>query len=169
MAMHKIEPAAIPDNMVKAIGTDWGLLTAGDENSCNTMTISWGQVGVLWNLPVATIYIRPSRYTLDFVEKTGRYSVSFLDPKQYRKQQNLLGTKSGRDGDKITEAGLTVTLLDGVPAFEEAHLVLVCRTLHWQDLDPAGFVDPSLDERHYPGKDYHRIFIGQIEAAYLNE
>ena len=169
MAAHpfkEIAPQAIPDNVFQRIGTDWMLVAAGDEAHCNAMTASWGQLGVLWSKPVATCYIRPSRYTREFVEREGRYSLSFFAPGTHRNELNLLGTKSGRDGDKIAESGLSRVMLNGVPAFAEASMVLVCRTLYKQDLLEDCFVDSGVATTHYPLKDYHRMYVGEIEKVY---
>lgn len=168
MAFKEISPYDIQDNPFSIIGRDWQLFCAGaDEANCNTMTASWGQLGVMWNKPVACIYIRPQRYTREFVEREARFSVTFFEPGTHRSELNLLGSKSGRDGNKIAEAGLTPMLFDGVPAFEEAHMVLVCRKLYQQDLEGASFLAPGLDAAFYPDKDYHRMYIGEIEKVFV--
>ena len=89
---------------------------------------------------------------------------------EYRKALTLCGSKSGRDIDKIKECGLTVSASAGnAPYFQEADLVLVCRKLYWQDIDPAHFLDPDLDGRWYPEKDYHRMYIGEIVETLQNQ
>lgn len=165
---REVSAKDMPGNVFERVGTDWMLVSAGSsEKDCNTMTASWGQMGILWSKPVATCYIRPSRYTKEFVEREGRYSLSFFAPGTRKNELTLLGTKSGRDGNKIAEAGLTTVLLDGVPAFAEADLVVVCRTLYKQDLEEACFLDGATAESNYPQKDFHRMYVGEIEKVYV--
>lgn len=114
------------------------------------MTASWGGLGVLWGKPVATVYIRPQRYTLEFVEREDCFTLSFFG-EEYRKALALCGSKSGRDVDKVKECGFTVAgAACGAPYFEEAGLVLVCKKAYWQDMDPTHFLDGELDGKWYP-------------------
>lgn len=158
---EKIDPKALDQNVFSLIGDQWMLITAGKQDQCNTMTASWGGLGVLWGKPVATVYIRPQRYTLEFVEREDTFTLCFFG-EQYRKALALCGSKSGRDVDKVKECGFTVATAEGAPYFEEADLVLVCKKAYWQDMDPTHFLDGEIDSKWYPGKDYHRIFIGEI-------
>lgn len=152
-------------NVFSLIGEQWMLITAGTKERCNTMTASWGGLGVLWGKHVATVYIRPQRYTYEFVEKSDCFTLAFFGP-EYREALGLCGSKSGRDVDKIAACGFTVAEgVCGAPYFEQAELVLVCKKAYWQDMDPAHFLDPEVDGKHYPGRDYHRIYIGEIVEA----
>ena len=157
---HEIRPTDIRGNVFDQIGDRWMLVTAGDRRKFNTMTASWGGMGILWGRPVAFSFIRPQRYTYGFLQNSGFYTLSFYDGK-YRDALSLCGTKSGRDCDKVKEAGLTPVFGDHSVYFGEANLVLVCKKLYEQPMDPACFLDPSI-ERNYPDKDYHRIFVGEI-------
>ena len=154
-----ITPAAIVGNPFEQIGKQWMLITAGDAAQANTMTASWGGLGILWNKPVSFACVRPTRYTYEFMEREDYYSLSFYD-EAYRPALQLCGRVSGRDTDKIAEAGLTVRTDEAAPYFDEAQLVLICRKLHIQDIDPAGFIDPAIAE-HYDN-DYHRMYVGEI-------
>ena len=158
---EKIDPKALDQNLFSLIGDQWMLITAGTKDQCNTMTASWGGLGVLWGKPVATVYIRPQRYTLEFVEREDTFTLCFFG-EEYRKALALCGSKSGRDMDKVKECGFTVATAEGAPYFEEADLVLVCKKSYWQDMDPTHFLDGEIDSKWYPEKDYHRIFIGEI-------
>jgi len=146
---------------------DWLLLTCGDfaAKKFNAMTISWGSLGVMWNRPFVQVVVRPVRYTYQFIEAYDTFTLSAF-PKQYHAALSLLGTRSGRDGDKIAEAGLTPVAAGCVaaPAYAEAHMVIECRKMYWQDIDPTHFIDSKLD-RNYPDKDYHRIYYGEILAV----
>ena len=159
--LHNIDPKQITKNPFAMIGDQWMLITAGDEQRCNTMTASWGGVGVLWQAPVATCYVRPQRYTKQFLDEQEYFTLTFF-PEQYRKQLQLCGTKSGRDMDKVKECGFTVkTAACGAPYFEEAELVIVCRKRYVQDFDPTA-IPEDVKEKQYPNKDYHTMYIGEI-------
>ena len=160
----RIDPKELQSNVFSMIGDRWMLITAGTKEHCNTMTASWGGLGVLWGKPVATVYIRPQRYTMEFVEGSEFFTLAFFG-EEYRKALALCGSKSGRDIDKVKECGFTVETADGAPYFAEADLVLVCRKAYWQDMDPTHFLDGEIDGKWYPEKDYHRIFIGEIETV----
>jgi flavin reductase (DIM6/NTAB) family NADH-FMN oxidoreductase RutF len=144
----------------------WLLLTSGDFDTghFNAMTVGWGSLGTMWSRPFAQVVVRPTRYTYGFMERYDTFTLCAF-PDDYRKALNLLGTKSGRDGDKIAEAGLTPIASTQVaaPGFAEANLIVECRKMYWQDMDPAHFLDPAID-RNYAKKDYHRIYFGQIVA-----
>lgn len=145
----------------------WFLLTAGDfaAGRFNTMTVSWGSFGTLWNRPFAQVVVRPTRHTHGFMEAADSFTLCAFG-EQRREALRLLGTKSGRDGDKIAEAGLTpeAALRVAAPVFAEAELAIECRKLYWQDLDPAHFLDPTI-EANYPRRDYHRVYFGEVVAV----
>jgi flavin reductase (DIM6/NTAB) family NADH-FMN oxidoreductase RutF len=142
----------------------WFLLTAGDfsKRDFNTMTVSWGSLGTIWNRPFAQVVVRPTRYTHGFMERHETFTLSAFPP-SYRETLRFLGTRSGRDGNKIAEARLTPMAATRVaaPCFAEADLVIECRKMYWHDIDPAHFLDPAIAE-HYPARDYHRAYFGEI-------
>ncbi len=156
----EIDPSEIQGNVFDRIGKEWMLITAGKPEKFNTMTASWGGLGVLWNTDVSFAFVRPSRYTFGFLEQEKYYSLSFLGRSQRRALQ-ICGSKSGRDTDKVKEAGLTPVFDAPAPYFEEAELSLVCRKLYTQDLDPSQFLDPSLMGNYKDG-DFHRVYVGEI-------
>ena len=159
-----IDPSAIADNAFRLIGKDWALVTSGSRESFNTMTVSWGGVGIMWNKPVTFTFIRPQRYTFGFLEKNGMFTMSFFD-EEYRKALQICGTKSGRDIDKVKETGLTPAFTDdGVPYFEEARLVLVCKKLYAQDLNEDSIIEEAV-KSNYSGDDYHRMYISEIVSV----
>ena len=163
MSFVEISPYEL-ENSLKLIGKDWMLITAKDGERVNAMTASWGCMGVLWNKPVAFGFVRPQRYTYGLVEAQERVSLAFFDGK-YREALNICGTKSGRDCDKLSLAGLSATDVDGVPVISEASLVLICRKLYVGDIEEQGFVDKSLLS-NYKNADYHRMYVFEIEHAY---
>lgn len=153
-------------NAIEAIGTQWMLITAKDEiqGKVNAMTASWGCMGVLWNKPICVIFIRPQRHTLSLTEKQDRFSLAFLG-EEHRDALRLCGTTSGRDTDKLTQAGLHTEKLDGVEVIREAETVLIVKKLYADDLKEASFLDPALLS-NYKEKDYHRFYVCEIEEAY---
>jgi flavin reductase (DIM6/NTAB) family NADH-FMN oxidoreductase RutF len=144
----------------------WFLLTAGENRpGCfNSMTVSWGALGLIWSRPLALVVVRPQRYTYRFMERCDTFSLCAFE-KSHRPALNLLGTLSGRDTQKMTECGLTPIALSTIPCpgFEEAKLILECRKTYFDDLNPqhflAAFIGPN-----YQG-DYHRMYFGEVLAA----
>lgn len=161
----EIDPSEIKGNVFDRIGKQWMLITAGKPEKFNTMTASWGGLGVLWNADVSFAFVRPTRYTFEFLEQEKYYSLSFLGMGERRALQ-ICGSKSGRDVDKVKEAGLTPVFDAPAPYFEQTELSLVCRKLYTQDLDPSRFLDPAL-ESNYQSRDYHRMYVGEITKALL--
>ncbi|MCF8379384.1 MAG: flavin reductase [Bacteroidales bacterium] len=165
----KIKPVKIDKNLIQLVGKDWMLITAGELSSYNTMTASWGQMGVLWNLPVAICYIRPQRFTFEFVEKADYYTLSFFENK-YRKALNFCGSKSGRDFDKAKETGLSAFETElGNISFAEASLILECKKLYADDIKENKFIQRDLAGKHYPQKDFHRFYIGEICETWIKK
>lgn len=170
MSFKKISPYEIDDNVFTALDKDWMLITAPDkEKECgaNAMTASWGGLGILWNKPVATIYVRPQRYTYSLTEENNKISLSFFDEK-YRDALKICGTKSGRDMDKITSCGMTISEELGTPIINEARLTLICKKLYADDLKEECFHDNS-PLACYPKRDYHRFYICEIEEVLVKE
>lgn len=171
MSFKKIEPKMIEGNVIAAFDNGWGLVTAGTTDSYNTMTISWGQMGCLWNRPVCTVYIRPCRHTYQFTEAQDRFTVSLFDKETCREPLMVLGSKSGRDMDKMHDSGLTPALFDGCIGYEEAKYVLVVKKLYDQQFD-ASLVPAEVRTTNYKGvadDDLHRQYICLIEAVYTKE
>jgi flavin reductase (DIM6/NTAB) family NADH-FMN oxidoreductase RutF len=164
----KIERGAFPLNPFTAFSEDWALLAAGTEGGgFNAMTASWGGFGHVWGVDAAFVFVRPSRYTHGFFEKNGAFTVTFLKEGR-REALNVMGTRSGRDGDKARAAGLTPVFLEGAPTFAEARLVAVCKKLYSQDFAPDR-LPPEVASKCYPHGDIHRQYIGQVLSVYANE
>lgn len=159
----------LKENIFTLINKEWMLVTAGTAGDCNTMTASWGGMGVLWNKPVAFIFIRPQRYTLSFIEKRDSLTLSFFAP-EYHKSLNYCGAHSGKDENKIANAGLHITTTpDGNATLEEARMVLECEKLYANFIDPKLFLDKSIIENFYPDKDFHKMFIISIDKIWLKD
>ena len=166
MEFKEIKIEDLSFNPFNKIGKQWMLLSAGTEENCNTMTASWGGLGIMWGKQAATVYIRPQRYTKEFVDAGDHFTLSFFGGDE-KKAMGYLGKVSGREeSDKIEKAGLHVISLEGQPAFEEAKLVLVCRKLYAQELKPECFFGTEDIEKWYPGNDFHTMYIAEIVKAY---
>ena len=155
-------------NAFEAFHKDWALLTAGSMDRHNTMTIGWGGLGCLWGKQVATVYVRPNRYTYEFMEHEDYFTVSFYG-EQCRDALKLLGRKSGRDGDKIAEAGLHAEAMGRSVTFAEARLSLLCRKLYHQDLDASAIDPESLSAYYAPDNPIHRMYIGEVVEVRCRE
>ncbi|MCD7970607.1 MAG: flavin reductase [Alistipes sp.] len=160
-----VDPLHIDGNFIEKIGKQWMLVTAGNPDGFNTMTASWGGIGELWGRPVAFVFIRPQRYTFELAEAHESFSLSFFG-KGFRKELALCGSVSGRDRDKVSEAGLTPVAAGSSVAFAQAELVLECRKLYGQFLTEGSFADPTIAEKHYPERDFHKMYVGEIISAW---
>ena len=169
MAFREIPIESLEFNPFTKIGKEWMLITAGDETKSNTMTASWGGLGIMWGKNVATAYIRPQRYTKEFVDNSDTFTLSFLS-EEYRKALSVCGKISGKNvEDKWKDAGLHPYYVDRTTAVEEADLILVCKKLYAQDMLPECFVETECDTKWYPEKDYHTMYIAEIEKVLVRE
>jgi len=147
-------------NIFEQYDKKWALLTAGDKDKFNTMTISWGGLGTLWNKPVATVYVRTSRYTNEFMKDNDYFTVSFY-PEEYKKTLGVLGSKSGRDMDKIHESGLTPKKVENGVTFAEAEVTLVCKKMICQRLEPENMI-PEIAKQFYENEAEHDMYVGEV-------
>ncbi|MGL6175229.1 MAG: flavin reductase [Cellulosilyticaceae bacterium] len=162
----EIKPEALTQNTFELIGKDWMLVTAESDSKVNTMTASWGGLGVMWGKNVAYVVIRPQRYTKEFIDTSETFSLTFFD-ESYKPQLGYLGKVSGRDEDKISKTGLTITHESSTPYFEEAKLTLICKKLYAQPMQPDCFIADGIDDKWYPNKDYHTLYIVEIEKVLI--
>ena len=154
--MKEISVEGLKLNPSTLIGKEWALLTAGNKDGYNTMTVSWGQMGELWNKPTTVVYIRPQRYTKEFVDR-------------HREALSYLGSHSGRDEDKLAKTDLTGTATDDYAYIEQAKLVFVCKKLYRQPMTPDSFIDKSLIEKCYAAGDFHEMYVGEIVKVLVSE
>jgi len=144
------------------------LLASGDFSAgrYNAMTVGWGAFGVMWGKNYAQVVVRPTRYTYEFMNEFETFTLCAFS-ERYSSALGLLGSKSGRDGDKIAESGLSAepSVAIAAPSFAEADLAIECKKIYWDDLDPSRFLDAGIATQ-YPKRDYHRVFYGEIVAAF---
>lgn len=138
----------------------WALLTAGNIEKFNSMTISWGGMGTLWGKPVVTAYVRTSRYTHDFMDDNDYFTVSFY-PEEFKSVLGVFGSKSGRDIDKMNYEGLTAVEAGESMTFAEAEVTLVCRKLFKQKLDETNMPDDVV-KAFYSNDASHDMYIGEV-------
>lgn len=166
---RSVKPEEWQDNPIALIGEDWALLTAvKPDGSSNPMTVSWGGVGVLWHKPVCTVYIRPQRYTHEFSEAGNLISLCFFPPEK-KDVLAYCGRTSGRDADKVKECGLTPVSENGHVYYEEARVALLCRKIYVDKIKPEGFLEAEPREHYYPEKDYHTVYVCEIEKVLVND
>lgn len=161
MSLHSIALDSLQINPFTKLDREWALVTARDEKGMNTMTVSWGGMGFIWGKPTVTVYIRPERYTKEFIDKADTFTLSFY-AKDKKPLLGYLGKASGRDENKVEKSGLTPVFAHGTAYFEEAELVFICRKMSRTTLSPDGFIDPAIDGAFYPDKDYHEMYIAEV-------
>ncbi|MDD4221636.1 MAG: flavin reductase [Candidatus Methanomethylophilus sp.] len=151
---------------VNDIQSNWMLVAAKKDGKVNALTASWGALGSLWRRKVAFIFIRPSRFTKEFIDVSGRFTLTFFNGR--KKEMGYLGKTSGRDvPDKIAQAGLTETEVAGMPTFKEGRLMLSCRVLYTDPIEREHFLEKNIDDEVNPDGDRSVIYVGEIEKGYL--
>ncbi|MDO5570809.1 MAG: flavin reductase [Bacteroidales bacterium] len=168
--MKNIKPSELELKVIELISKEWMLVSAGSAEKFNTMTANWGGIGFLWNKPVAFVFVRPERYTHEFTENNEHFSLTFL-PSQYKNVLNLLGTKSGRDTDKIAESGLTPVFTEnGTPYFTQGKLIIECKKLFKTPFNPNDFIEKDIIDKWYTVKGgFHDMYIAEIENILIEE
>ena len=161
-----ISPKNLTENVFYLIANQWMLIAAGEKSSFNCMTASWGGLGQLWNKDVAYIFVRPQRYTYEFLEKYDNFSLNFFESK-YKNLLNICGSKSGRDIDKMN-LEITPVFDNNTIYYNESKIVIICKKIYYQDIKPDNFIEKSI-QKNYPLNDYHRMYIGEILQVLVNE
>lgn len=170
MSFHVISPEEFEGSPFRLIGKEWLLITTPDntkKSGANAMTASWGNMGILWNKPVATVFVRPQRYTYSLCEAADRFALCVL-PEEARDALKLCGTKSGKDIDKLTECSLDCVEIDGVKVIEGSKIAMICKKLYADDLKKECFIDKE-QYKHYPADDFHRFYILEIEKILVKD
>ena len=148
-------------NFTDYIGKGALLTATKEDGTLNTMTVSWGTQGVLWNREVCTVFVRPQRYTFEFCEsENATLTLSFFGNER-RDTLNFCGTKSGRDVNKIEMCNLKYTLNNGACIFEDAKITLVLKKLYADNLKEECFLD-SNPLSNYKNGDFHRSYTCEI-------
>lgn len=169
MTMKKINAFEQGEAILKTLAKGAFLTTAANGKR-NTMTIGWGSLGFKWGVPTFTVMVRQSRYTKELIDANGEFTVSFPVNEGFSKAISLCGTKSGRDIDKFTEAGLTTIPGEtvSVPVIKGCGLHLECKIVEHYTMQADKF-DKELGEKWYGAGDWHTCYTGVITAAYVEE
>ena len=167
MSFEKIDIKTYCFKPFSLLAEDWALLAAGDLKNHNAMTISWGGFGILWRRPVATVFVRPQRFTKTFIDSGSGFTLNFFD-KDFKQILQFFGTNSGRDVDKDAETKLVAADFEGAIGYEQARLVLVCKKLFVSEMESSNFLDSELINSFYPESDFHTVYVAEIESAFLN-
>ena len=166
MSFKEVNIKDLDENFVKLVADEWMLVAAGDKENYNMMTASWGYFGEMWGKDTAITVIRPQRYTKEFLDSSEYFTLSFYgDNKEIHK---VCGSKSGREVNKTKETGLDPVFADNTVSFEPARIVVICKKIYCQQLQPEFFIDKSNDEKWYDN-DYHFAYIGEIEKVLVKE
>jgi len=158
-------------NKTLALLANPGLLLASTRRSgaSNVMTIGWGTVGITWGKPMFVVLVRPSRYTYEFIEDSGVFTVN-VPTEEMRQWVSVCGSRSGRDMDKFAFLGMSVSPGQTVDAvtIDASPMVYECKVVHHNDvLSPT--LAPEIEGSFYGGSDYHRVYFGEILGAYATE
>lgn len=157
----EISPFDFDVNIHNLFAVNGALLTARKHLDVNCMTISWGGIGFLWGKLVAYSYVRPQRYTKEFIDTANEFSITFFSD-EYKEMLTYMGTTSGRDEDKIPHTQLNLAYDNGIPYFLQAKTTLLCKKLYAQAMDKASFHTQEIDTTWYQNADYHTLYIGEI-------
>ena len=166
--MKEISINELNENAFDLIKNQWAIITVKTNDKVNGMTANWVQLGHLWNNYVISLYVRKQRYTYEYIDNTNEYSVCFFDNK-YKEQLTYLGTKSGKDYDKLKECKMTTNKFNNVDYINEAKLVFICEKIYVDDIKPNNFIDNNINDNCYPNKDYHRVYVSKIKHVLINE
>ena len=167
----KVEAVELNDNVFKLVGSDFMLITAGDENHYNSMTAGWGGWGILFNKPSTWCFLRANRYTLELMKQHKTYTLAYF-PDEYKEQVLYFGSISGRNTDKMKNASLSqVVTPNGNMAYKEAKLILECSLFEVSTVNPNDFYTEEgkkfAEEGFVDAKDYHKIVFGQITGIWV--
>ena len=162
--MHVFQPLPIDFieiNPFIKISKEWAIITAGTKVEANPMTVGWGGFGSLWGKNAISIYIRESRYTKEYLDKSDFFSLSFL-PDENHNALSVCGTLSGRDSNKWEESGLTLNSRLGIPFPDEAALVFLCKKMAVVPFSKEQFTDSDICKKWYENDDFHLMYIGEV-------
>lgn len=164
----EIKPNELKDNVFKILGEDWALLSAKNkQGKVNSMTVAWGGFGVMWHKPVVFAVVRPQRHTKKFIDESEFFSFTFFE-QEHKEKLKYLGSVSGKDEDKMEKVELDI-INDKAPYFEQARLAVICKKLYEQDFKEECFIDKKLISDVYPTKDYHTMYVAEIDKILIKE
>ena len=169
----QISPQEISDNVFTLVGKVFPVITAGRGDHSNSMTGSGGGIGHLFRKPTTWCLIRSDRYTLEMIQKEHTYTLSYF-PNEYKEQMYFLGSKSGRDSEKMKEVELTsVQTPSGDMSFKEARLIIECKLTQITSANPDDFYSQedkdSINEAYKEGNVYRKYVFGEITHVWVKK
>lgn len=165
--MKEISIREVKENFVSMISDQWALLAAGKMDNYNMMTVSWGGIGELWGKDVCFVFVRPQRYTFEYMEQNEYFTLSFYGG-EYKKELGICGSKSGRDTDKTTLTGFEPVEIGDSVSLKQAKITVLLRKIAYQDMNPDGFLAPEIMS-NYAASDFHRTYVGEIIKVIVDE
>ena len=168
----QISAEEIGDNVFTLVGKNL-VITAGKEDHYNSMTSSLGGLGILFKKPTTWCILRADRYTLEMIQKEQTYTLSYF-PNEYKKQLLFLGSKSGRESDKMKEVELTsVQTPSGDMSFKEARLIIECKLTEITTTNPNDFYSQEakdwINEAYKEANDYRKLVFGEITHVWVKK
>lgn len=165
--MKEIGIRELKENFVSMISDQWALLTSGNIQNYNMMTVSWGGIGELWGKDVCFVFVRPQRYTFEYMEKNEYFTLSFYGG-EYKKELGICGSKSGRDINKTEVIGFNAIPVGDSVSFKEAKVTVLLKKIAYQDMKPEGMLAPEI-MGNYAAGDFHRTYVGEIVKVLITE
>lgn len=168
--MLKMQTYDLNMNVFKELEQNWALVVAGGKNGSNPMTVSWGGMGILWGKKVCFIFIRPQRYTYEFLKQSDRFTLNFFNG-NYKDNLLKAGRITGKGIDKYKEVGFTpiYDIDHDLTYVKEASYVFKLKKLYVSDFKEESFIDKSIIDANYPNKDFHHVIIAEITNVLYSE
>lgn len=160
---HSVDPKDFTTQPVDLFDNRWMALTVGNQTSANSMTISWGSLGVLWNKPIVIVYVSEDRFTKHLMDGNEYFTVTgFPQSEECRAALGYLGSASGRNEDKMAGSGLTVKYTElGNPYFDEGNIAIECKKIY-SDAFKMDLLPAEEREGRYSRMGIHTFYIGEI-------
>lgn len=170
---NEISPEEMHDNVFTLVGKDFTVITAGKEEHFNSMLGSGGGLGLLFMKPTTWCILRADRYTLEIIQKEQTYTMSYF-PHEYKEQILFLGSKSGRDSEKMKEVELTsIQTPSGDMSFKEARLIIECKLTALTTANPDDFYTQEtkdyINEAYKEANQYRKLVFGEITHVWVKK
>ena len=163
---NKILAHEIEGNSIKIFKMDHPIVVFGDINHHNGLTVAWGSIGCLWSKDIATVYVKPTRYSFEFANQCEYFTIMWFDDRK-DEINKVFGAKSGRDVNKEQLCNLTPFELDGGVAYKEASLIIVCKKIYQSPLDKNAILSEEvLNKPLYSDGLFHSEYFGEIVGVY---
>ncbi len=145
-------------------------LTTSDGTKANTMTVSWGNLGIMWGSPIVTIMVRQTRFSKENLDKVKAFTLSIPRDDSFQKALALCGSRSGRDMNKFAAAGIgTKAPQTGiVPVISSGPFLHFECTVAYERLMDTQALTEELRDKWYGSDAPHTIYVGTVHAVYTD-